>query len=82
MQDDHGTGYGDIQRTDQDLQEQDPEYRKEVGGTAGGRSGSLQTVFHGRLFSGRDRENEGRVAEHHFKEAASHPEDSDGDVQK
>ena len=34
------------------------------------------------LSTGTDCEDEGRVAEHHFKEAASHPEDSDGDVQK
>ena len=28
MQDDNRVGYGDLQRTDQDLQEQDPEYSK------------------------------------------------------
>ena len=46
------------------------------------KSGSVPPVLYGRLFAGRDRGDEGRVAEHGFKEAPQDQEAADGDVQK
>ena len=49
---------------------------------AGGKSGSVPPVLHGRLFAGRDCGDEWRVAEHGFQEAPQDQEAADGDVQK
>ena len=49
---------------------------------AGGRSGIVSPVLYRRIFAGRDRGDEGRVAEHDLQEAPQDQKAADRDVQE